>query len=439
MNFYIKNNLRVVIEKIHILFFGHKISPMMKNFLKNISWTSFGFLASSLILFMVNVLAGRFLGPSGYGEYNFILSIASIISLFVIMGFDSASVKYISESKTDKDKNEYLSGSLWAIIFLAIVVLAVVFLAQNIFKIFFDTKEEIIVVSVSYAVLLGIRRILSSFLSSLNFFKFQSAITIVESLGVILLFSCLFIILDYNHYLYYITSLSFGILLFCLMTILKIRKRVLRCNMSKILFLKRYALVAFLTALAIATPVSLIKLFIGKYLSIQDLGIFSAYMAVTAIFVGQFILILNNVFFPMVSSIDDKRPIINKINKISFISFIPIAVIIFLVAFFMLKFYGDNYEFNIIYVGMLSVISSLLLINNFYRVIVQTYNEYYFKLHKFNYVNILFLIAGLFLINILELNEMVYVIGMYMIYVVINFFVLFFFTNHYISKIKIYE
>jgi len=102
----------------------------------------------------------------------------------------------------------------------------------------------------------------------------------------------------------------------------------------------------------------------------------------------------------------------------------------------MLKFYGDNYKFNIIYVGMLSVISSLLLINNFYRVIVQTYNEYYFKLHKFNYVNILFLSAGLFFINILALNKMAYVIGMYMLYVVINFFVLFLFTNYYIFKNK---
>jgi len=322
MNFYIKNNSkRVVIEKIHILFFGHKMSPMMKNFLKNISWTSFGFLVSSLILFTVNVLAGRFLGPSGYGEYNFILSVASIVSLLIIMGFDSSSIKYISESKTDKDKNEYLSGSLWVVIFLAIVVLVVVFLAQNILKIFFDIKEEIIIVSVFYAALLGIRKILSSFLSSLNFFKFQSVIMIIESLAVILLFLYLFVILGYNHYLYYIISLSFGILLFCLTTILKIRKRVLRYDIDKILFLKRYAIVAFLTALAIATPVSLIKLFIGKYLSIQDLGIFSAYMAVTAIFVGQFILIINNVFFPMVSSINDKRPIINKINKISFISF----------------------------------------------------------------------------------------------------------------------
>jgi hypothetical protein len=70
----IKQRLFRLAEGIHLRIFGHEMGEEMRKFLGHLSWSFFGIFFSALILFVVNILAARILGPDGYGKYNFAIS-----------------------------------------------------------------------------------------------------------------------------------------------------------------------------------------------------------------------------------------------------------------------------------------------------------------------------------------------------------------------------
>jgi len=56
-------------EVLHRRIFGHEMSDVMRKFLSNLSWSFFGGVASSVIMALVTILAGKNLGAVSFGEF----------------------------------------------------------------------------------------------------------------------------------------------------------------------------------------------------------------------------------------------------------------------------------------------------------------------------------------------------------------------------------
>ena len=415
-----KQKIIAMIEIVHRWVFGHEISPMMKDFLKQLSWSFFGIFFNGIVLFIVNVLAGRILGPAGYGKYNLVLVVANIVAIFVLLGQDMTSIKYISSSEKEKDKKQYLSNSFYIILsssFL-LIVFSIFFYFQIAHLLNFDQK--IFLLAVIFAIMMSMRTLLDSFVKSFNFFKFQSLLKIIEGIIILAVFIFFFFVLKFDDYQYYIFSLTAGYFILCLIFFFKIKQKIVAWDKQKFSNIIEYSKVTIILTIIGIIMASMDKIFIGKTLGIEQLGIYSAYLVSTAIFVGQIILIFNNVFFPIVNQIENKSVIIKKVDKLLFLGLIPGTFVLFLFSYVIMNIFGKEYHLNVFYIMAFSAMAFLQLVSSLYKSIISCEEKNYLALKKVSYVMlfIFFIMYGiLFIANV---ETLTYFVLLYCLYNIFN-------------------
>ena len=74
--------------------------------LKNVGFLMFGNLSSRFISFFTAVLITRFLGPAKYGQFTFVITFVTLVSVFWEFGFSPLFVRDVS-----KDRKLYLEYS----------------------------------------------------------------------------------------------------------------------------------------------------------------------------------------------------------------------------------------------------------------------------------------------------------------------------------------
>ena len=419
-----KQKIIVVIEIVHWWVFGHEMSPTMKDFLRQLSWSFLGIFFNGIVLFVVNVLAGRILGPAGYGKYNLVLVVANIVTIFVLLGQDMTSIKYISSSEKEKDKKQYLSNSFYIILSSSFlwIVFSIFFYFQIAHLLNFDQK--IFLLAVIFAIVMSMRTLLDSFVKSFNFFKFQSLFKIIEGIIILAVFIFFFLALKFDDYQYYIFSLTAGYFILCLIFFLKIKQKIVAWDKQKFLDIIQYSKVTIILTIIGTIMASMDKLFIGKTLGIEQLGIYSAYLVSTAIFVGQIILILNNVFFPIVNQVEDKSIIIKKVDKLLFLGLIPGTFVLFLFSYGIMSIFGKEYQLNIFYVIAFSVMAFLQIAGSLYKSIISSQEKNYMTLKKISYVMLFLFFIMYGILFIVKVETLTYFVLLYCLYVILNVFII---------------
>ncbi|MFZ2976087.1 MAG: oligosaccharide flippase family protein [Candidatus Moraniibacteriota bacterium] len=415
-----KKKIIAVVEIVHLWVFGHEISPTMKDFLRQLSWSFFGIFFNGIVLFIVNVLAGRILGPEGYGKYNLVLVVANILSIFVLLGLDMTSIKYISSSQKEEDKKQYLSNSFYIILsssFL-LIVFSIPFYFRIVHLLNFDQK--IFLLAVVFAIVANLRTLLDSFIKSFNFFKFQSLFKIVEGIVILSTFILLFFILKFNDYEYYLISLMAGYFVLGLIFFLKIRHKLVAWNKQKFLEIIQYSKITVILSIIGTIMASMDKLFIGKTLGIEQIGIYSAYLVSTAIFVGQIILIFNNVFFPIVNQVEDKGVIMKKVDKLLFLGLIPGTFVLFLFSYAIMNIFGKEYHLNVFYIMAFSAMAFLQLVSSLYKSIISCEEKNYLALKKVSYVMLFIFFIMYGLLFIAKVETLTYFVLLYCLYNIVN-------------------
>ncbi|MFA6159630.1 MAG: oligosaccharide flippase family protein [Parcubacteria group bacterium] len=416
----LKQKIIAVVEIVHRWVFGHEISLTMKDFLRQLSWSFFGIFFNGIVLFIVNVLAGRILGPEGYGKYNLVLVVANILSIFVLLGLDTTSIKYISSSQKEEDKKQYLSNSFYIILsssFL-LIVFSVFFYFQIAQLLNFDQK--IFLLAVVFAIVANIRTLLDSFIKSFNFFKFQSFLKIVEGVVILFVFVLLFFILKFNDYQYYLISLIAGYFVLGLIFFLKIRPKLVTWNKQKFLKIIQYSKITIILFVITIVMSSIDKIFIEKTLGIEKLGIYSAYLVSTSVFVGQIILIFNNVFFPIVNQIEDKSVIIKKVDKLLFLGLIPGTFVMFLFSYGIMNIFGKEYQLNVFYIMAFSAMAFLQFMSSLYKSIISCEEKNYLALKKVSYVMLFLFFIMYGMLFIAKVETLTYFVLLYCLYNIVN-------------------
>lgn len=420
----VKRKFMSLAEILHLRIFGHEMSDEMRKFLGHLSWSFLGIFFSSLMLFFVNILAGRILGPEGYGRYNLTLVIANIITIPILLGMDITSIKYISHARNQLDKKKYLTNSFWIVVFSSFTILVLGIISYSKIAVILKISPELLFIALIFSILLSFKNLLGSFIRSFYFFRFQSIARIIESVTVIFFFILFYYVLDKIGFQYYLASLITGSLILCVIYFAKIKKNIIHYDKEKAgeIFNYSKATVSLVCILIIMN--SMDRLFIVKFLGVRTLGIYSAYLTVTMIFVSQVVLMLNNVFFPMINSAEKKDVVIRKVDRLGFFLFIPGVIFISVCSFLILKLYGREFQLNQWYILLFSALAFLQIPSDFYRNIASSESGAYFKMKRlFFLIPLLFFFLYYLVLSRNNANNFFYAVLIYSLYIVFYFFI----------------
>lgn len=367
-----RKKIIILLEKIHILIFGHSMSDTMKSFIYNLSWSIIGYFFSGLIIYTINIIMGRVLGPEEFGKYSLILVIATFSSIIMFFGLDSTSIKFISHQNTKEQRNKSISNSVIFITATSLLFLIIFLLFTDKIAYFLQTSNVIIQLGLVLGLIITFRTLFDNIIKSMGLFKLQSAIKVFEAIFILLLVVGLLMFVQ-NLKIYSFYSIFAVTYIFSVTIILKKVKINIR-SWDKVLWSKMFvywkaAVVISLISILINTAD---RFFIFNYLGPSQLGIYTAYLLSSTVIVGQFATALLNVLFPSINMADNKKVILKKIDTLTRISFFPLLLIFSLLSIFTMKLFGSKYELDLFYVVLVSFISYLQIIIVFYGSIMSS-------------------------------------------------------------------
>lgn len=393
----IKLKLISIAEIAHLRIFGHEMSEEMRKFLEHLSWSFFGGIIAAGMLFILNVLAGRWLGPEEYGKYNLIIVISQFFLIPMLFGMDTTIVRKISMSSEINEKKKFISSAIFFVMLAIAITSIVVFLNRELLAKMFSMKIDLVIFSLIFTVSLTLKMIYDGIIKGFHFFKFQAIIRIIEGMTIVLGFFGLRLI--FTNYLQLTLAFVFSYLIVSIVYIFYLRKTFGFPDLQSIKKLLAYSKFVF-----IGSVISFIVLYgdrfvINKYFGIKELGIYSAYYTATILVVSQFILIVTNVFFAMIAKVREKNMVMRKIDKISLAGLGPITFLTFSIGFVVLKFFGSEYKINFLILFLFGFVAALQFFVSLYANMVNAHSEktyfwglIFFSLRAFLYLIYIFIL-----------------------------------------------
>lgn len=327
--------------------FHEKMSDEVKKFFKNLSYVGFGTIIATIFSSTFNILAGRILGPSGYGEFTLVQSVSMFLYIPMILGFNTAMVKYNAE-KEDYNRQRSVISTTYILVFIftiGSIFLYYMFSAQ--ISDMFSVSRGIFYLAVVFAVLFVFYTLTTSTLRGLHEMKRYA---IFQPVYAIILLSAflVFIFLNFISFKSMVFSmyLAYGIVGGIILAFIR---KYLRFEFDKHWAgrLASYGSYAIIGGVSSVFYSNIDKILINKYMSVADVGIYMAYsysiITILMLFIGIFVTVL----FPIASKYESKEIMFKRINKI-----IPYIIILGLPlmigsGFIILKLYGGEYTFDL--------------------------------------------------------------------------------------------
>lgn len=281
-------------------------------FIKNLSIsTSSGFIAS-ILFFVANVLAGRWLGPQEYGRYALILTYAQLLLIPMMLGLDTATVKYLAQS-TQKPK---LVGSSLVTVLCAIALTAIIGSAAG-FLIgpYLHFTFAAALVTIVFGACLTLKTYSDAIARGFQWFAAQGLARIIEATVVLVSFILLVQFGQKPSALYYISSLVIGMLFFTIIIGSKIKRYIDRPEPSLIKQLVLYGIWAVVGGLAGYLLLNIHRVLLDRLTSIEAVGIYSAYLAASLTISSQLLSYFINVFFPTAAGLKNRTSLIAKLRR----------------------------------------------------------------------------------------------------------------------------
>jgi O-antigen/teichoic acid export membrane protein len=367
----IKQKTVRLVEVLHLRLFGHEMGEEMRKFLGNLSISIFGGVAATAIMFLVSILGARFLGPEGFGMYNSVLSFASALAFLLLLGSDSGIVRFVSDKNHKEEGGGFLTSSLLFVIFVGLFFLFVSFLFYE--KIDGLTNGNAFL-AIALAVALSMKALADAFLRSYQLFARQSLLRIIDALLVIAFFFFAFFLFGKETFNYYIYALIFGTTFFITVSFWLLRKNFGSFSWSKLVKLLNYQKYLIIAGIG-GIFIGLEKYFVGKFIGVSDLGIYSVYHAASFLIIANLGSMFMNVFWPTVIRNNESiEMILKKLIQLFSKAFVFWVILDSILIFLVLKVSGSEYAFYFSYAVLFSVISffafvysifvSILNINN---------------------------------------------------------------------------
>jgi len=347
-----KNPLSVKILEIAGYFyerlFHEKVSYSVEKFIKNLSYLGIGTFISTLFSFAFNILAGRWLGPSEYGFFTLVQSVATFLYIPMTLGFSTALVKYNCEKIDFFRQRTIISTTFILVLLFTLGSLLFYSVFSRQLMTLFSISEDLFYLSLVFAVLFVFYTLMTETLRSLH--KIYEFSLFKPIFSILLLSSFLVFIFFFKDLLY--TSALFSMLIAYGITggiLLAFLRHYIRPEFSwewahK---LHTYSIFSLAGGISSAFYQNIGKIILNMYLPIAMIGIYWAYTFSFTTVISLLSTIFVTVFFPVASMSQDKRMLFKRINKIAilFIIFgLPFAVIS---GYVILKMYGSAYPLDL--------------------------------------------------------------------------------------------
>lgn len=363
-----QEKLIILAETLHRQFFSEEMGNAMRMFLRNLSVSIFGGIVATAIMFLVNVLGARFLGPEGFGMYNSILSFASALTFLLLLGSDSGIVRFVSDKNHKEERGGFLTSSALFVICTGLLFLLASFL-------FYEKIDELTngnaFLAVVLAVALSMKTLADAFLRSYQLFVRQSLLRIIDALFVVAFFVIAFFLFEKRTFDYYIHALIFGTIFFITASFWLFRKDFGDFSwgrLQKLLHYQKYLIIAGIGGVFMGLE----KYFVGKFIGVSDLGIYSVYHAASFLIIANFGSMFMNVFWPTVIQNNESiEAILKKLVQFFSKAFIFWVAFDSILIFLVLRVTGSEYAFYFSYAVLFSIISFFAFI---YSVFVSVLN-----------------------------------------------------------------
>ncbi len=363
---FVKNYFVSLIENLHLRVLGSPMGPGTRNLFKYFLYSLVGGGLSAGLLFIINVISGRIMGPAEYGKYALVLSLLQVFVIPMLLSMDIASIRSISIKQGSRvDVSKIISTGLTFVLTAIFSVAVISFLFSNKISNLLKIEVGIFQVAIIFSLVLSIKTYLDSLIRGLSEFKLQYIVRIIEAAVVAIAFVIIFFGFGIHRYFVYAFALAVG----AAVTIaIFFSKKIINffyiAYINKITFVKlwRFARLAIPSSIGGVLIVSADKLIIGKYLGSYNLGIYNAYYTASVLLVIQLGTIIVNAFFPEISKQTDHLGIIKKLNKFIKIVSLPAIILMSAITYLVLRFFGRSYGVDWFMVIGMSTYSILNLI-----------------------------------------------------------------------------
>jgi len=362
----LQQKIILLIEKIHLKFFGHPMSETMKNFLVNLSFVSIGMLLSSFLIFLVHLMAARFLGAMIYGRFQIIYTIAQFMLIPMLFGLNTATARYLAV-ESDKNKlSDIKTNSIWLFMGAISITLLLLFLLKRVIMSKFGIDAVLFKQAVFFTIVSGVYFFMRSILQGLKLMKILALAEFLYGLGIIIVFGS-FILLGEKKIIAIYSAFLIGYGLFILLALVRSVKmfeivtfKNLHWSISKkILAYAKYAILGSVSGVLLG---NIDKIIIKQFGNFEDVGIYSVYLIASTVIFAQLVNIFVTVFFVQASASFNKRVIVDKLNKIIKFIFFVSALLSCMVIYGVLFIVGKKYVVNFGYLILFAVNSGLLVI-----------------------------------------------------------------------------
>lgn len=364
----LKKILLSKVEIFHLYIFGHKISRQMKDFLKNLSWSFFGGMIAGIVLFAVNILAGRWLGPNEYGKYSLIVAISFFLVAPMTLGLEVSASRFITIVQTQGIKNCIGKFILKRTILSTLVIglMGIIFILAIRPKL--GIGSSLFYTALFLSMVSAVRLVADGILRGQNLFRKQALLRLTEGLIIMVVFLILIILIKNKNYLIYIISVICGYLVFFFLFLKGFwRRDVGNFYQGKTIDFQeiiKYGYFASIGVLATFLFIGSDKILVNKFLDTSNLGIYSAYFTTVILPMVQIQVLFNNVFFPAISKSKNKVVQLKKINKIALISFPLLLPLIWIFIFVVIKLFGRQYPTDLSLICLFGIYALIYLYVN---------------------------------------------------------------------------
>ncbi|MFZ2187699.1 MAG: lipopolysaccharide biosynthesis protein [Candidatus Moraniibacteriota bacterium] len=361
----IKTRLTNFTEMLHLRIFGHEMGEEMRKFLSHLSWSFFGGIIASILMLGVNIGMGRYFGPEEYGKYNFVLILSQFLLIFVYLGTDVSSIKFLSGEKESSEKKAFFSSSFYFVLFMILLLWIAYGFAYSKIEHYFNVDSQYVFLALIFGSVLGVKGIVDGYLRAYSLFRFQAILRVIEAITIIAFLFLILKMIGIKEYQYYVYAVAGGAVLFSLVTLFRLRENFGVFQWSSLKLMLSYGNVILIGTIFGTTFNSLDKIIVAKYLGVAQLGIYSAYFMTSTNLIAQMTQVFNNVFFPTISQVADTA-YVAKINTLIKWFFVPGGIILSLVLYGVLLVFGKAYKPDMLLAvgfGFLSILQILLTIN----------------------------------------------------------------------------
>lgn len=336
-----------IIVNVYERIFQDKISSNIQLFIKNFSWVMLGYGVAAALIFAFQVIAGRVLGPTEYGKYVLVDSLAIFLHIVMMLGISTAAIKYLAENPQPKEQQKIISTSYFLVFISSSLFALFFFILLSQFSKFLNISPSILRLSVTFAYCYSLYILAIDILRGLQQMKKLAVFRAGYGLIALIVLLVFILFLKYISFLAAVFSVSFAYLVIFLFLSFGLGKYFLN-QFNKVLIKKflSYGLYVMVGGLCFTFLPHLSKILVNKYLTTKEVGIYNAYYFSSLGLVIFLFTVFITVFFPFVSQYPEKEVIFKKIKKLLPYLFLGGVPFLFLAELIILLLYGPDYPIN---------------------------------------------------------------------------------------------